>query len=200
MYPRTPKYQVPQNINPFRNSESNSQLKTEKFLIKKRIISPKPIKKIFMTPEYLKFKSTLAKTKQDDLNSNLANSRSKKALIKIPEFSPFMNTSEELNRAFGAPLKRAKSSSRAAAVPQKSKIPARAKNLTPMNAAGVGNDSANTPNLKEGMRVIHDRFGMGVVKELEGAIGDQKATITFENAGEKKLLLKFAKLRIMSNG
>lgn len=68
-----------------------------------------------------------------------------------------------------------------------------------MDSSGVANATSNTINLKEGMRVIHDRFGMGVVKELEGTAGDQKATITFENAGEKKLLLKFAKIRIMSN-
>jgi len=120
--------------------------------------------------------------------------------IKVPDFSPFMNTSEELNRAFGAPAKRPRPTSRPAATPQKNTMATRTKNLTPMDSAGVANASTSTLNLKEGMRVIHDRFGMGVVKEIEGAAGDQKATITFENAGEKKLLLKFAKLRIMSNG
>jgi hypothetical protein len=33
------------------------------------------------------------------------------------------------------------------------------------------------------------------VKELEGAGADAKAIITFDNAGEKRLLLKFAKVR-----
>lgn len=49
--------------------------------------------------------------------------------------------------------------------------------------------------LEEGMRVVHDRFGMGTVVALTGAASDRKATIAFDNAGEKKLLLKFAKLQ-----
>jgi len=49
--------------------------------------------------------------------------------------------------------------------------------------------------LEEGMRVVHDRFGMGTVVALTGAASDRKATISFDNAGEKKLLLKFAKLQ-----
>ena len=49
--------------------------------------------------------------------------------------------------------------------------------------------------LEVNMRVVHDRFGMGTVKELTGSSSDRKATIAFDNAGEKKLLLKFAKLQ-----
>ncbi len=49
--------------------------------------------------------------------------------------------------------------------------------------------------LEVNMRVVHDRFGMGTVKELTGSSSDRKATIAFDNAGAKKLLLKFAKLQ-----
>lgn len=52
-------------------------------------------------------------------------------------------------------------------------------------------------NLKVGTRVIHDRFGRGKVTSMEGEPGDEKAIILFDNAGEKKLLLKFAKLKVM---
>ena len=50
-------------------------------------------------------------------------------------------------------------------------------------------------DIKEGLRVEHQRFGQGVVTKLEGANGPEKATISFEEYGEKTLVLKFAKLR-----
>ena len=52
-------------------------------------------------------------------------------------------------------------------------------------------------SLVPGNRVIHDRFGSGTIKEISGENMDQKATIIFDNVGEKKLLLKFAKLELI---
>lgn len=51
--------------------------------------------------------------------------------------------------------------------------------------------------IKEGMRVDHRRFGKGIVNKIEGEEPNRKATIEFEKLGEKQLLLKFAKLRIL---
>jgi DNA helicase-2/ATP-dependent DNA helicase PcrA len=51
--------------------------------------------------------------------------------------------------------------------------------------------------LKAGHRVLHERFGTGTITEINGEHMDQKATIAFDNAGEKKLLLKFAKLQLI---
>jgi DNA helicase-2/ATP-dependent DNA helicase PcrA len=48
----------------------------------------------------------------------------------------------------------------------------------------------------EGMVVIHDRFGQGVIKSIEGSGKNQKLTINFENSGEKKILSLYAKLTI----
>ena len=50
-------------------------------------------------------------------------------------------------------------------------------------------------DLEAGERVLHDRFGTGTVREISGEAGDLRATVHFDNAGEKKLLLKFAKLQ-----
>ena len=44
-----------------------------------------------------------------------------------------------------------------------------------------------------GAHVVHARFGRGVVTAIEGAGLDTKATVIFENAGQKQLLLRFAK-------
>jgi DNA helicase II / ATP-dependent DNA helicase PcrA len=57
---------------------------------------------------------------------------------------------------------------------------------------------SNPLDIGEGMRVEHQRFGFGVVQKLEGGKADSKAVIVFEQGvGEKKMMLNFAKLRIV---
>jgi len=56
---------------------------------------------------------------------------------------------------------------------------------------------SDTSGLQVGMEVEHERFGFGKVINLEGNKGDIKATIFFKELGQKQLLLKFAKLRIV---
>jgi DNA helicase-2/ATP-dependent DNA helicase PcrA len=55
---------------------------------------------------------------------------------------------------------------------------------------------SDTTYLKEGMRVEHPKFGFGLVKKMEISGADRKATIEFNEVGEKTLILSFAKLRI----
>jgi DNA helicase-2/ATP-dependent DNA helicase PcrA len=57
---------------------------------------------------------------------------------------------------------------------------------------------SDTTKLQPGMEVEHERFGFGKVLQLEGNKPDIKATIFFKEIGQKQLLLKFAKLRIVS--
>lgn len=57
--------------------------------------------------------------------------------------------------------------------------------------------AANVSKIEAGMRVEHLRFGKGEVKSTEGIEPNRKAVIIFDKVGEKQLLLKFAKLRIL---
>lgn len=50
--------------------------------------------------------------------------------------------------------------------------------------------------IQSGMTVEHQRFGSGKVLKMEGMSPNIKATIFFQNHGQKQLLLKFAKLKI----
>ena len=52
--------------------------------------------------------------------------------------------------------------------------------------------------LRAGMRIEHERFGLGVVKAVEGSGENTKATVEFQNTGTKQLLLRFARFKIMS--
>ena len=54
-----------------------------------------------------------------------------------------------------------------------------------------------TGQLQIQMRVMHQRFGAGVVAEIEGSGSDAKATIVFDMSGRKQLMLKFARLKIL---
>ncbi|MDD7009717.1 MAG: 3'-5' exonuclease [Candidatus Cryptobacteroides sp.] len=49
--------------------------------------------------------------------------------------------------------------------------------------------------LYEGERVVHNRFGAGLIKSISGGYPDLKAVIDFDEHGEKLLLLRYAKLR-----
>jgi len=51
--------------------------------------------------------------------------------------------------------------------------------------------------LKAGDKVTHQRFGNGTVIAVDGDADNRKATVLFEGLGEKKLVLKFAKMRII---
>jgi len=54
----------------------------------------------------------------------------------------------------------------------------------------VSNETINV-----GDEVEHQRFGRGKVLEMEGEDSNKKATVLFQNAGRKQLLLKFARLK-----
>jgi DNA helicase-2/ATP-dependent DNA helicase PcrA len=63
-------------------------------------------------------------------------------------------------------------------------------------------DSNFTPDapeqIKSGMQVEHQQFGSGRVIQIEGEGTNKKALVFFNSFGEKKLLLKFARLRIIN--
>ncbi len=57
--------------------------------------------------------------------------------------------------------------------------------------------SSSATGLSVGAVVSHDRFGKGVIIAIEGDGGNEKATVSFENSGQKQLLLKYAKLQVV---
>jgi DNA helicase-2/ATP-dependent DNA helicase PcrA len=57
--------------------------------------------------------------------------------------------------------------------------------------------ASDTSDLKEGQKVEHQKFGFGEVIKIEGAAHNPIATVKFEHNGEKKIMLNYAKLRIL---
>jgi DNA helicase-2/ATP-dependent DNA helicase PcrA len=57
--------------------------------------------------------------------------------------------------------------------------------------------ASDTSNLQAGQEVEHQKFGFGTVAKVEGSAHNPVATINFKLNGEKKIMLNYAKLRIL---
>jgi len=73
------------------------------------------------------------------------------------------------------------------------------KNIKSMKEAMQSLVSAQGEKIHVGDTVQHERFGIGVVKRISGSPDDLKALVSFSNSGEKNLLLKFARLKIVNS-
>ena len=51
--------------------------------------------------------------------------------------------------------------------------------------------------LRAGQRIEHNRFGFGRIMEISGDAADLKARISFDDHGDKVLILKYAKIRVV---
>ncbi len=59
--------------------------------------------------------------------------------------------------------------------------------------------ACNPDEIFPGIEVAHQKFGNGKVLNVEGKGANKKATIYFKNVGQKNLLLKFARLKIIKS-
>ena len=76
--------------------------------------------------------------------------------------------------------------------------PRRASQPSPVrHTAAVPNSPAQIGSIMPGMKVSHEKFGIGKVLGVEGDDNSRKATVFFEGVGQKQLMLKFAKLTIV---
>lgn len=58
-------------------------------------------------------------------------------------------------------------------------------------------EASDTSQLEAGQKVEHQKFGYGTVSKVDGSAHNPIATIQFELQGEKKIMLNYAKLRIV---
>ena len=74
----------------------------------------------------------------------------------------------------------------------------RLRKIKPTQATAAVEQAMLYHDLKEGIKVNHERFGRGVVKSIIGIGAEKKAEIEFETGGIKTLLLRFAKLSVIN--
>lgn len=73
------------------------------------------------------------------------------------------------------------------------------RNLTKVqNAQPKSGAALSIMDIQSGQQIEHERFGIGEVTKVEGSGENLKATVKFNNAGEKQLLLKFARFKVLS--
>ena len=75
------------------------------------------------------------------------------------------------------------------------------KKMTPISQVSnkqSGDSTTNQQELKVGYNVLHERFGKGKIVKIEGSNPDKKVTVFFPTHGQKTLLMRFAKLDVLS--
>ncbi len=100
------------------------------------------------------------------------------------------NDAAQVEKKYGAPPKKQSST------PSYITPPSRPQTVEHKPAADFV--ASDTSNLQEGQKVEHQKFGFGEVMKMEGSAHNPIATVKFELNGEKKIMLNYAKLRILS--
>lgn len=68
--------------------------------------------------------------------------------------------------------------------------------ITRQSNSSINNaELINPDELETGMQVFHDKFGKGIVVNIDNSFNDKRATVDFLREGTKVLVLKFAKLK-----
>lgn len=70
-------------------------------------------------------------------------------------------------------------------------------NASAASSASASSAQVGGVSLCVGHQIEHERFGRGEVIRLEGTGDNCKATVRFQHAGEKQLLLKFARFKVV---
>ena len=65
------------------------------------------------------------------------------------------------------------------------------------SAQSAASNAASVTGVRAGQMIEHERFGLGEVMKVEGTGDNAKATIHFKNAGDKQLLLRFARFKVI---
>ena len=78
-------------------------------------------------------------------------------------------------------------------------IPVRRPQPVEKRVADVDFEPTPILQLKAGQRIEHNRFGFGKIVEITGSSADLKAKIAFDEHGEKILILKYAKIRVVNS-
>jgi len=110
---------------------------------------------------------------------------------------------ERMNRGFGGGFGNSQEAERRYGPPP-TKKPSQPSYLAPKPTQRVVEHTpssnfaaSDTSQLEAGQKVEHQKFGFGTVEKIEGSSHNPIATIQFEQNGEKKIMLNYAKLRIV---
>ncbi|MFI5123745.1 MAG: ATP-dependent helicase [Chitinophagales bacterium] len=101
---------------------------------------------------------------------------------------------DRLNRGYSA----GNGSSGSAKPSRPSYMPVNTKSAAAPHVPSIDFAPSDTSNLQAGDKVEHQKFGFGEVVRMEGSAHNPVATVNFSVGGEKKIMLNYAKLRIVT--
>lgn len=104
-------------------------------------------------------------------------------------FNPSTNKASDAEKRYGPPKKTGNQTP--------SFLPPKAPPKPVEHTPSADFQPSDTTALQEGHRVEHQKFGFGIVMKMEGAAHNPIATIKFDLNGEKKIMLNYARLRII---
>ena len=139
---------------------------------------------------------------KDRLSLSWAKSRYKYGSLQFNEQSRFLDEVEEKYVTYPNRRKVAPAATERPGIPSgRGNLPgvaAAARTRAIAGGAGADFEGDDLTGLKQGMEVQHGKFGKGEVMLVEGIGNERKAEVMFEGIGRKVLLLKYAKLKILS--
>ena len=103
---------------------------------------------------------------------------------------------DRLNRGYGGSDE---SGTKSREVSKPTYISSQAKTPAAVHIPSADFAASDTSNLAAGDKVEHQKFGFGEVTKMEGSAHNPIATVNFKLGGEKKIMLNYAKLRIIKD-
>ena len=123
--------------------------------------------------------------------------------LHMPQETSFMHRAESGVSRFQASWREEESMAKRI-IPEKPKEgivrPAVSRNLSKVSTVSsrtVSGNGGTAASVQAGQMIEHERFGLGEVLKVEGTGENCKATVRFQHAGEKQLLLKFARFKVI---
>ncbi len=117
-----------------------------------------------------------------------------------PEYVEYIGKPNNFNKDWDAMPTIKKEFKTPSSVVKTSPAPEKLKKLNTIlsNSGSAQGNDGDEDAFQTGMEVEHQKFGLGKVLQIEGNGPNKKATVFFNSVGQKQLLLKFAKLKIVS--
>jgi len=111
-------------------------------------------------------------------------------------WSGFGGSGSSRQNTYKKPTGRRTTSQKNKQEPKKPQVPKNLKRVSSTPSIGAG--TVDPGSVVAGTQVEHEKFGKGKVLNVEGQNPNEKATVFFPSVGQKQLLLKFAKLKVLS--
>ncbi len=130
------------------------------------------------------------------LTLSFAKSRYRFGQVRYNDSSRFLDEISRENMDIAVPFSKSSDAGRSGVSGASKYGIAQKSRRTPAASSDPSFKAAKAGDLSVGQQIEHFRFGKGAIQRIEGAKGNEVLTVKFDDAGEKRIMLKFAKLKL----